>query len=132
MTFFELAKALGGTPAVAGVREVFLVSISLGSVFCGAMTYIGNGPNFMVKAIAESDGVEMPSFGGYVARYALVYLAPILALMRRDLHRGDDGDPDRERRPRGLLAAWCVTERRWRSAADAARRRTPVLRFLDR
>ncbi len=80
-TFFELAKALGGTPAVAGVREVFLVSISLGSVFCGAMTYIGNGPNFMVKAIAESDGVPMPSFGGYVARYALVHLAPVLALM---------------------------------------------------
>jgi Na+/H+ antiporter NhaD/arsenite permease-like protein len=80
-TFFELAKALGGTPAVAGVREVFLVSISLGAVFCGAMTYIGNGPNFMVKAIAESDGVEMPSFGGYVTKYALVYLAPILALM---------------------------------------------------
>ena len=80
-TFFELAKALGGAPAVAGVREVFLVSISLGSVFCGAMTYIGNGPNFMVKAIAESDGVGMPSFGGYVARYALVHLAPVLALM---------------------------------------------------
>ena len=81
VTFFELAKALGGEPAVAGVREVFLVSISLGAVFCGAMTYIWNGPNFMVKAIAESDGVPMPSFGGYVARYALVYLAPILALM---------------------------------------------------
>ena len=81
VTFFELAKALGGEPAVAGVREAFLVSISLGSVFCGAMTYIGNGPNFMVKAIAESDGVEMPSFGGYVARYALLYLAPVLALM---------------------------------------------------
>jgi len=80
-TFFELAKALGGEPAVAGVREAFLVSISLGAVFCGAMTYIGNGPNFMVKAIAESDGVAMPSFGGYFARYALVYLAPVLALM---------------------------------------------------
>lgn len=80
-TFFEVAKALGGAPAVAGVREAFLVSISLGSVFCGAMTYIGNGPNFMVKAIAESGGVPMPSFGGYVARYALVYLAPILAFM---------------------------------------------------
>jgi Na+/H+ antiporter NhaD/arsenite permease-like protein len=80
-TFFELARALGGTPAVAGVREIYLVAISLGSVFCGAMTYIGNGPNFMVKSIAESDGVEMPSFGGYVARYALVYLFPILALM---------------------------------------------------
>ena len=80
-TFFELAKALGGTPAVAGVKETYLVSISLGSVFCGAMTYIGNGPNFMVKAIAESDGIAMPSFGGYVVRYALVYLAPVLALM---------------------------------------------------
>jgi Na+/H+ antiporter NhaD/arsenite permease-like protein len=63
------------------VREAFLVSISLGSVFCGAMTYIGNGPNFMVKAIAESDGVAMPTFGGYVARWALVHLAPVLALM---------------------------------------------------
>ena len=81
VTFFELARVLGGTPAVAGVKEVFLVSISLGAVFCGAMTYIGNGPNFMVKAIAESDGVDMPSFGGYAIRYALVYLAPILALM---------------------------------------------------
>ena len=81
VTFFELARALGGTPAVAGVMESYLVSISLGAVFCGAMTYIGNGPNFMVKAIAESDGVEMPSFGGYVARYALVHLAPVLALM---------------------------------------------------
>ena len=81
VTFFELAKALGGEPAIAGVKEAFLVSISLGAVFCGAMTYIGNGPNFMVKAIAESDGVAMPSFGGYVTRYALVYLAPILALM---------------------------------------------------
>ena len=80
-TFFELAKALGGEPAVAGVREDYLVSISLGAVLCGAMTYIGNGPNFMVKAIAESDGVAMPSFGGYVARYALVHLAPVLALM---------------------------------------------------
>ena len=80
-TFFELARAIGGTPAVAGVRETYLVSISLGAVFCGAMTYIGNGPNFMVKAIAESDGVPMPSFGGYVARWAALYLAPVLALM---------------------------------------------------
>ena len=47
----------------------------------GAVTYIGNGPNFMVKAIAESDGVAMPSFGGYVAKWALVHLAPVLALM---------------------------------------------------
>ena len=97
-TFFELAKALGGAPAVAGVREVFLVSISLGSVFCGAMTYIGNGPNFMVKAIAESDGVEMPSFGGYVARYAARLPRADPRAHGRDLHRRDDLDPARERR----------------------------------
>ena len=42
---------------VAGVPEHYLVSISLGAVFCGALTYIGNGPNFMVKAVAEADGV---------------------------------------------------------------------------
>ena len=46
----------------------------------GAMTYIGNGPNFMVKAIAESSGVKMPSFFGYMV-YSFTILLPILALM---------------------------------------------------
>ena len=45
----------------------------------GAMTYIGNGPNFMVKAIAEKSGVKMPSFFGYMA-YSCVLLLPILVL----------------------------------------------------
>jgi Na+/H+ antiporter NhaD/arsenite permease-like protein len=45
----------------------------------GAMTYIGNGPNLMVKAIAEENGVKMPSFGGYLVWSALVLL-PIFAL----------------------------------------------------
>jgi Na+/H+ antiporter NhaD/arsenite permease-like protein len=80
-TFFEMAQALGGSPAVAGVRTDYLTSISLGAVFCGAMTYIGNGPNFMVKSIAESAGIEMPSFAGYTMKWALRYLAPVLALM---------------------------------------------------
>ena len=52
-----------GGADVAGIPELYLVSISLGAVLCGAITYIGNGPNFMVKSVAESDGVEMPSFG---------------------------------------------------------------------
>jgi Na+/H+ antiporter NhaD/arsenite permease-like protein len=56
-----------------------LIGISLGSVFMGAMTYIGNGPNFMVKAIAETAGVRMPSFFGYL-RYSCLVLLPILAL----------------------------------------------------
>ncbi len=79
-TFFEMAKGLGGEPAVAGVQTGYLVSISLGAVFCGAVTYIGNGPNFMVKSIADAAGIKMPSFGGYVA-WALRYLIPILGLM---------------------------------------------------
>ena len=44
------------------------------------MTYIGNGPNFMVKAIAESEGVRMPSFFGYMFRFSLVILLPVYVL----------------------------------------------------
>jgi Na+/H+ antiporter NhaD/arsenite permease-like protein len=55
-----------------------LVGISLGAVFFGAMTYIGNGPNFMVKSIAHSAGVHTPSFFGYILRYSLPVLLPIL------------------------------------------------------
>jgi Na+/H+ antiporter NhaD/arsenite permease-like protein len=64
----------------AGVPEPLLVAISLGAVFMGAMTYIGNGPNFMVKAIAEGAGVRMPSFFGFLG-YSVLILLPILALM---------------------------------------------------
>ncbi|QWW20330.1 sodium:proton antiporter [Schaalia sp. 19OD2882] len=82
LTFFEMAKVLAqpGQTLVAGVPEHFLVPISLGAVFCGAITYIGNGPNFMVKSVAESDGVEMPSFGRYVVD-AFLLLVPVLASM---------------------------------------------------
>lgn len=80
VTFFEMATQLPGEPRVANVPEALLVSISLGAVLCGAMTYIGNGPNFMVKSVAEDGGVKMPTFLGYV-RSALVYLAPILLAM---------------------------------------------------
>ncbi|MDC4232709.1 sodium:proton antiporter [Actinomyces sp. B33] len=81
MTFFEMAKALGGAdPLIAGVPEHYLVPISLGAVLCGAITYIGNGPNFMVKSVAEADGVAMPSFGHYIA-HAFALLVPILAAM---------------------------------------------------
>jgi len=57
--------------------EMFLIAISIGAVFFGACTYIGNGPNFMVKSIAESAGIQMPSFFGYVIKYALPILIPI-------------------------------------------------------
>jgi len=59
----------------------YVVAVSLGSVFFGANTYIGNGPNFMVKSIAESSGVQCPSFFGYVARYTLPILIPLFVLV---------------------------------------------------
>jgi Na+/H+ antiporter NhaD/arsenite permease-like protein len=58
-----------------------LEAISLGAVFFGAMTYIGNGPNFMVKAIAEHAKVKTPTFLGYIVRFALPILLPFLALV---------------------------------------------------
>lgn len=58
--------------------HLMLLGISLGSVLWGAMTYIGNGPNFMVKSIAEAEGVKMPSFFEYIYRYSLVLLLPLL------------------------------------------------------
>jgi Na+/H+ antiporter NhaD/arsenite permease-like protein len=66
--------------ALLGVRPLFVVAVSLGSVFFGAMTYIGNGPNFMVKSIAQEAGVHCPSFFGYIIRFSLPILLPILLL----------------------------------------------------
>jgi Na+/H+ antiporter NhaD/arsenite permease-like protein len=54
-----------------------LLAISAGAVFMGANTYIGNAPNFMVKSIAESSGIEMPSFFGYLVKYSLPILIPL-------------------------------------------------------
>jgi Na+/H+ antiporter NhaD/arsenite permease-like protein len=82
LVFFKTAQAMPaseGATLVAGVEETLLMGISLGAVFMGAMTYIGNGPNFMVKAIAESAGVKMPSFFGYMV-YSFAILLPIFAL----------------------------------------------------
>ncbi len=58
-----------------------LAAISIAAVFFGAMTYIGNAPNFMVRSIAEQTGTEMPSFFGYVLKYAIPYLLPVLILI---------------------------------------------------
>lgn len=64
---------------VSGAAQV--AAISAAAVFFGAMTYIGNGPNFMVKAIAESSGVSMPGFFGYIAKYSLPVLLPVYLLV---------------------------------------------------
>ena len=55
-----------------------LTAISVAAVFFGAMTYIGNGPNFMVKSIAEQIGIRMPSFFGYIIRFSIPFLLPTL------------------------------------------------------
>jgi Na+/H+ antiporter NhaD/arsenite permease-like protein len=83
VVFFETAKALPAADDVtliAGVAEHLLVAVSLGAVFMGAMTYIGNGPNFMVKSIAEQSSVKMPSFFGYMI-YSVAVLVPVFVVM---------------------------------------------------
>lgn len=71
-----------GTTMVAGIPEVLLKAISIGAVFFGSLTYIGNGPNFMVKSIAEASGVKMPSFFGYMIKFSLIVLLPIYILVQ--------------------------------------------------
>jgi Na+/H+ antiporter NhaD/arsenite permease-like protein len=67
--------------AIIAEHHAFLAAISTGAVFMGAVTYIGNAPNFMVKSIAEESGVEMPSFFGYMFKYSLPILMPIFLLV---------------------------------------------------
>jgi Na+/H+ antiporter NhaD/arsenite permease-like protein len=82
----EEISAGGGDHDQRAVRQLlvaapgYVLAISLGAVFFGAMTYIGNGPNFMIKHIAESAGVKVPTFFGYLFRYSLPVLLPVLAL----------------------------------------------------
>lgn len=80
LAFHSVASGLPvveGTTLVAGIPEILLKAISIGAVFFGAMTYIGNGPNFMVKAIAEENKIEMPSFFGYMIKFSLIVLLPV-------------------------------------------------------
>ena len=89
VVFFETARAMPPEAGAATVSlstggvitDAFLVAISLGAVFMGAMTYIGNGPNFMVKSIAEQSNVRMPSFFGFVFKYSIPVLIPVFVLV---------------------------------------------------
>jgi Na+/H+ antiporter NhaD/arsenite permease-like protein len=93
LTFFSLAQSVTtgiGTAishTVAGVDINLLRAISLGAVFMGANTYIGNGPNFMVKAIAEEQKVKVPHFFGYMA-YSGLILIPVFLLITLIFFRG--------------------------------------------
>jgi len=76
--FFELAG--GDAKALMGPLASTLAAISMGAVYMGALTYIGNAPNLMVYAIAIERGIKMPSFFGYIAWSAAV-LVPVLAIV---------------------------------------------------
>jgi Na+/H+ antiporter NhaD/arsenite permease-like protein len=88
MKFHSDIVATGSVPLadiqisyLIGNHNIYLKAISIAAVFFGACTYIGNGPNFMVKSIAEQSGVAMPSFVGYVIRYAIPVLLPTYGLI---------------------------------------------------
>ncbi len=84
VTFYNVVKgmALSAPEMVAGIPQAFMVSICVASVMFGSLTYIGNGPNFMVKAIAESQDIKMPSFFGYMIRFSIPVLVPIFILLQ--------------------------------------------------
>ena len=83
LVFLTTAGTLGATTgmstAVGIVPQIMLEAISCGAVFMGANTYIGNAPNFMVKSIAEENGIRMPSFFGYMG-WTVRFLIPVFIL----------------------------------------------------
>lgn len=88
LNFLTAAHGLKGIPlapenmpAFIAQHADYLLAISLGSVFFGACTYIGNGPNFMVKAIADASGAQTPGFFGYILKYTLLILLPIYVVV---------------------------------------------------
>ena len=76
--FFNTAG--GNAEVLMNELYVTLLAISCGAVFMGAMTYIGNAPNFMVKSIAEENDVEMPSFFGFMI-WSILVLVPIFFII---------------------------------------------------
>ena len=75
-----MAQGLGLNGDMMGIPTIFLKAISAGAVFMGANSYIGNGPNFMVKVIAEEYKLKMPSFFGYMA-YSFAILIPLFIVV---------------------------------------------------
>ena len=90
LTFYSLALGLvehspqlfTHLPMVANIPANYLAAISTGAVFFGSMTYIGNGPNFMVKSIAEEQKIPMPHFFAYMYKFSLIVLLPIFIIVQ--------------------------------------------------
>jgi Na+/H+ antiporter NhaD/arsenite permease-like protein len=81
VTFGTLAAGGDDFSVLEHNNPLVLAAISCGAVFLGACSYIGNGPNFMVKAIAEEAGYPMPTFFGYILRYTLPVLVPVFVIV---------------------------------------------------
>ena len=80
-TYVVFFNAAGGDPHhLMGPLATTLMAISAGAVYMGAITYIGNAPNFMVKSIAETHAIRMPSFFGYMG-WSILFLVPVFALV---------------------------------------------------
>ncbi|MEO9966020.1 MAG: sodium:proton antiporter [Reichenbachiella sp.] len=77
----EMADVVGFSNGEFSNSILSLKAISIAAVFFGSMTYIGNGPNFMVKSIAEQVGIKMPSFFGYIIRFSIPILLPLFVLV---------------------------------------------------
>ncbi len=90
VTFYSLAKGLitqqphlfNDLVIVGGIPEHLLEGIATGCVFFGAMSYIGNGPNFMIKAIAEHEKIPMPHFFEYMYKFSLIVLLPVFIIVQ--------------------------------------------------
>jgi Na+/H+ antiporter NhaD/arsenite permease-like protein len=80
LVFFTTAQGTMSVQEFILSKPLELAAVSLGAVFMGAMTYIGNAPNFMVRSIAEQFGIKMPSFGGYMI-YSILILQPVFLVM---------------------------------------------------
>ena len=86
-TYLGFLSALHGTAGAVNIHSLLtthphhILAISIAAVFFGAATYIGNGPNFMVKAIAEQNQVRMPSFLEFILKFSLPFLVPVLVVL---------------------------------------------------
>jgi len=93
-TYLSFLSALFGTSGARNIGELLsgdplnLIAISVGAVFFGAATYIGNGPNFMVKSIADHEKVHTPTFPGYIWKFTLPFLVPTLLIVWLIFFRG--------------------------------------------
>jgi Na+/H+ antiporter NhaD/arsenite permease-like protein len=93
-TYLGFLDALFGATGARSIGELLnqhalsLLAFSIGAVFFGAATYIGNGPNFMVKAVADQQKIRMPTFMGFVLKFTLPFLLPMLLAIWLIFFRG--------------------------------------------